>query len=119
MKRYKMRAECVSDVGNFLKFVPTGRVTITPCNIKGNWIPDVDVSFTSPWSLADIRVHATINVQDGHVMAESVALAKDYTGERTPLCYLCAAPPLEDDSRCETCRDAAREAIKAEIFAAE
>lgn len=120
MKRYKMRAECVNDVGNFLKFIPTGRVVITPCNLEGNWIPDVDVSFTSPWPLADIRRHATIDVQDGHVMAETVALAKDYTGWRQAICYICGERgPVEDDARCEPCVDAAREAIKANLFADE
>lgn len=118
MKRYKMRAECVSDVGGFLKVVPTGRVTITPCSIDGAWIPDVDVTFTSPWSLERLRAEVTEHVQDGHVMAETVALAKDYTGERISLCYLCGAPSMSaDEARCGPCRDAARETIKARIFA--
>lgn len=78
---YKMRAECQVDVGRFLLTVHTGRLTMRYLELP---MPDVEATFTSPVSLSALRAIMAVIV-DGHVMRETVALAKDYTGERVEL----------------------------------
>lgn len=113
MKRYKMRAECVMDVGNAIVHLAEGgmlgAVSITACGALGG---DVEATFGYNGDVAALRARLS-DVQDGHVMAETVALAKEYTGERGDFCYLCGAPSLYPaDARCEQCRDSVRAAMR-------
>jgi hypothetical protein len=74
---YKMRAECAADLGRFL-----AQVTVnTFAAERFENFPDMEASFTSPLTLEQIRM-LIAQIEDGHVMLETVSLAKDYTGER-------------------------------------
>lgn len=81
MHTYKFRAECIADVAAVLIKVSTCDVSIVGCKLKSFWIPDVTVTFTSKWSLAQIK-HAISDVEDAHVIIETLAFEDEYTGER-------------------------------------
>ena len=84
---YRLRAECQFDIGRMLAVVHTESLTlqqnsfINDLNGLKAYIPDVTVSFASSLTLAEIK-QALREIEDGHVMAQTVALAADYTGER-------------------------------------
>jgi acetone carboxylase gamma subunit len=73
---YKLRAEALVDVVRLLEQVPTTQYKII-CDFQ----PDVELEFKSKESLEQIK-NAMKDIPDSHVMLETVALAKDYTGER-------------------------------------
>lgn len=75
--RYKMDAECQFDVGRFLQKIHVLNIIATQMEIG----VDMEVEFTSPRSLSEIR-KALSEIEDGHVMAETVELKEFYTGER-------------------------------------
>lgn len=92
--KYKFRAECILDVNRFIeeltKHRPTGplKYSVEQMSINGARIPDVEVELTTDADLEDLQVLALI-VPDGHVMAETVMPADQYTGERRELTNLC------------------------------
>ncbi len=73
---YKMRAECQADLGRFLMVVAVRSFTTT-----ASLLPDMDAEFTSPLSLDEIR-KLMAEIEDGHVMLETVNYKDQYTGER-------------------------------------
>jgi len=81
--RFKLRAECMSDVGRLLQRICAHHVEI----MFTTTYPDVVVTLDRPFVGGDMldltAVRAVLaEIVDGHVMVETVALADDYTGER-------------------------------------
>jgi hypothetical protein len=76
--KYMMRAEALADVYRASRVIP-----IFPCAIEcpSSMCTDAIVSFDSEWTLPRLCA-ALAFLPDGHVMAETVALTEDYTGER-------------------------------------
>lgn len=83
-REYKMRAECSVDVGRFLIQVGCLSISSKMMEIDGAYIPDMEVTFTSRLSLAQLQKEIA-KIEDGHVMFESLNIAEKYTGERTEL----------------------------------
>ena len=78
MNHFKFRAECETDVDKLRK-----RMGLK-CNriVKDiGTLPDTDVDLYTTLSLVELR-NEMRSVEDGHVMFQTVSLAKDYTGER-------------------------------------
>lgn len=76
MQTYKLRAECLNDVLQLIKAMPVNKYTI-----ESELTPDVEFTFRTECTMRDI-ICAMKTIPDSHVMAETVALEKDYTGER-------------------------------------
>lgn len=81
LRKYKLRAECSADLGNLLQKISVQKFNAIQMNIEGAIIPDMEATFSSRLSLSEIR-SALSAIEDGHVMAETVALESKYTGER-------------------------------------
>lgn len=78
---YKCRAECFTDVARWFLATDLPGFFCEPA-IKGHkTYADVTVEFRSLASLRDLR-ESMRKVADCHVMAETLALASEYTGER-------------------------------------
>lgn len=79
-RRYKFRAECLADVGEFFKAVnfPYTRIEI----VRAGTVPDCTVEFTTEGTSLDALRAIMADIPDGHVMRESVNLVAKYTGER-------------------------------------
>lgn len=87
MSIFKFRAECPSDVVELMQHIYFDRIEIVRM-----WPPGADVEVTiegswaqgesAPLSLAELCA-ILANIQDGHVMAETVTDVDKYTGERT------------------------------------
>ena len=79
MEKYKMRAEGINDVFEFMKLA--GR-SISNYTIYGNnTIPDVEFEFES--SAPFLKLMTTLHkVPDGHVMCDTLQPISTYTGER-------------------------------------
>lgn len=73
--KYKMRAECLSDVAKFLE-----KGKCMGWIMENKYIPDVEIEFNSPESLDEIK-KILKSIPGGHVMLETVAPVKDYTGK--------------------------------------
>lgn len=78
---FKMRAECAHDLGEFLMQVSVLSFKAEQVESNGTFFPDMTVEFSSTQTLAEIKAHIA-TIVDGHVMLETVALSKDYTGNR-------------------------------------
>jgi 2-keto-3-deoxy-6-phosphogluconate aldolase len=78
MNKYKFRAECLIDVVKFLKCAHLLAYRIE--NI-GYGFPDVEVTLFSKSDLTEIK-RLMRQVPDGHVMIETLAGARVYTGDR-------------------------------------
>lgn len=78
--KYAFRAECRLDVDNFVKLskVDQKDIEITP---DDSGLPDCDVILYSEQTLDDIRTIME-EIEDSHVMLESLNYEKDYTGDR-------------------------------------
>lgn len=76
---YKMRAEAPADFVRAWKTVAMATWTVKGGSMIG--LGDCVITFQSEWSLAHIRRVLEL-IPDGHVMAETVALLGDYTGDR-------------------------------------
>ena len=82
MNNYKLRAETVIDVTGWLNTGPDfEKITIASQYIEKNKIPDVDIEIETGMSLEDLRASLS-QVENGHVMVESVNYFDGYTGER-------------------------------------
>jgi len=79
MEKYKLRAEGMNDVFEFMKLA--GR-SISNYTIHGNTIiPDVEFEFES--SAPFLKLMTTLHkVPDGHVMCDTLQPISKYTGER-------------------------------------
>lgn len=77
MNTYKMRAECLIDVVQFLTAISVYSYVIESTD---NRFGDVTIEFTCPLDVATLKENMA-TIQDGHVMLETVALESDYTGE--------------------------------------
>lgn len=82
---YRFRAECEADV-EVLKLLLPGHYVITgeTLQVEGKEvpIPDVTVLLTTTKSLEEV-IQKINSVTDGHVMAETVQFATEYTGIRS------------------------------------
>lgn len=81
MQTYKMRAECAHDLAAFMVTVPVQSFRADKVVINGIQLPDMVAEFTSSLSLKEIKA-AIADIEDGHVMLETVALQSEYTGKR-------------------------------------
>ena len=77
--RYRFRAECWPDVEQLLSII-AGKMSKMTVIIERPF-PDVEVTLDCPLSLEELRA-AMHQVEDGHVMVETVAESEVYTGER-------------------------------------
>lgn len=80
-----MRAECRIDVARAMVAMQFDKLTITPIVMVGMDVPDVEVTFTSRHTLGGI-IDILKDIPDGHVMAETVSIARLYNGERKRDC---------------------------------
>ncbi len=76
MKTMKLRAEAMRDVGQFLEACgpAVDHVMAVRCDT------DIVVTFSTMNSLAWLRAELA-KIEDGHVMADTVAAIENYTGE--------------------------------------
>lgn len=75
---YKFRAETKIDADEFFETCLCTNIKFIPDELG---FPDVEVEMESSLSLQEIK-NKMREVQDGHVMVETVCHASDYTGER-------------------------------------
>lgn len=80
LPRYRFRAECTVDIGRLVSEVD---FQFRQLEIESGSEPlgDPVCSFSSSLSLDEVR-QIMWRVVDGHVMAQTVALAEDFTGQR-------------------------------------
>ena len=90
----KFRAECEHDVDELIKILNPHIKKIT--KIKKTPFPDVDVEMCAYVSLEEIQA-AIKDIEDGHVMLETVELKHDYTGERKYFFETTNYPKIEED----------------------
>lgn len=72
---YKFRAECPADVPVLCEKLSGHITALTQHPIEPGY-PDVEVEITTPLSLEHVRT-AMAGIQDGHVMAETLATATE------------------------------------------
>ena len=81
-KTYRFRAECLSDWHSLRSILPTQFVVNADVQKLDSRFPDVEIKLKSKGlCLKKLRDYCS-QVADGHVMWETVAEEKDYTGER-------------------------------------
>lgn len=79
---YKLRAECMADVGEFFANLWPGCELLWARVDKDEKYPDVKVSMKiKNTDLDELRI-ALAGIPDGHVMFETVNHAEHYNGER-------------------------------------
>lgn len=76
---YKLRAEGAGDVARFIG-ATAGKLSKFKMETTGHG-PDVTLEFTTTHTPADIQ-KALAMLNDSHVMSQTLALKRDYTGER-------------------------------------
>lgn len=76
---YKMRAEGAIDIARFIA-ATAGKLSKFKMETIGQG-PDVTFEFTTAHKQADIQKSLAI-LNDTHVMSQTLALKRDYTGER-------------------------------------
>lgn len=82
LNKYKFRAECALDASIFFSFFDNEMHDV---NIEHDVeLPDVYVDFQSELSLSEIKktLRPFAKSEDLHVVYETLALQKNYTGER-------------------------------------
>ena len=79
MNHYRFRAECERD---FLQFKSQLQNTEYRIHPYGGGLPDIEVEIFTLLNVEIVR-QLFLTVQDCHVMAETLAVATEYTGERT------------------------------------
>jgi hypothetical protein len=83
LNQYKLRAECMADLEKFIKIFEVANDdnekawAITRHKI----LPDCEMVLTTIFDLDTLKSMLAL-IPDGHVMLETIALLKDYTGER-------------------------------------
>ena len=78
-KKYKLRAECSDDVMNFLNNIHSQLLSFKFLRWKN--YPDCELIFTTELELDEIQM-TLLDIDDAHVMAQTVQLYKNYTGKR-------------------------------------
>lgn len=79
---YAFRAEVISDVLKLLKLPEVLRsVTYIKIEKEDQILPDVEVKLVSTLSLEELRKQMR-EVEDGHVMVQTLNYKNEYTGER-------------------------------------
>ena len=78
MNKYKLRAECLSDVFDFLKSTEVISFSI---NTIMDYASDVELTFFSCFPIFRIK-EILDSIPDSHVMRETIEKADNYTGER-------------------------------------
>lgn len=80
--KYKFRAECNQDIEQFLNALPKNEILSHQTFPDLNGRPDVEtiIDFAS-FNIDKIRDFMRL-IPDGHIMVQTVALEKDYTGIR-------------------------------------
>lgn len=83
LNKYKFRAECALDASIFFSFFETEMQEINV--VHDIELPDVYVDFESELTLSEIKktLKPFAKSEDLHVPFETLALANNYTGERT------------------------------------
>lgn len=83
MMKYKLRAECVVDIVKMTTAFAKASIVFDDVEIEGDGLlPDVTATFLSAAPLAQLR-DVLAKIEDGHVMAETIATIDHYTGMRT------------------------------------
>jgi hypothetical protein len=77
--KYKLRAECSKDVVGFLNNVHSQLSSFSL--IKDKELPDVEFEFETDLALDEI-ILILKDLDDAHVMYQTVKLIDEYTGER-------------------------------------
>lgn len=80
-RSFKARANCLLE---FLHFVDMCPDVVSSYTIRSTNLTDIDIDFTSNYTLIDIKNRLS-NLDDIHVIAETVNLSRLYTGERNPI----------------------------------
>jgi len=75
-KKIKLRAECLHDVHSLM-----AKLSHSEYRVISKMLPDVEVVITSSQSIESIK-EILKTIPDSHVMIETIALQKNYTGER-------------------------------------
>ena len=78
INHFKFRAECETDVNRLRKRMGTKCLKIV---MEIGQFPDTLVDLYTTMSLEELR-NEIRSIEDGHVMLQTIALEKDYTGER-------------------------------------
>lgn len=79
MYTYKFRAECLTDVINAIKNFGENQYKLT-IEVESPF-PDAVVEMETEMSQEEIH-EAMAEIEDGHVMLETLATKEEYTGER-------------------------------------
>jgi hypothetical protein len=79
MNRYRFRAECQSDVNDLCRLLKAEPHTISTQLTAG--FPDVEAELVIGLSLEQLH-ELMRQVEDGHVMVQTVAPREAYTGKR-------------------------------------
>ena len=78
MEKFKFRAECLRDVEELVRVINHNEMVV---EIRFFRVADVEVILTTNLSLEEI-INTTFEIDDLHVIRESVQLLEMYTGER-------------------------------------
>ena len=77
---FKFRAECLQDIFAFIQgcqwHVSEVKIETIDCG------PDVEMEFDTDLSIDEL-LPIIQQIEDGHVMADTLTTSKEYTGERT------------------------------------
>ena len=79
MKTFKLRAECLEDIHNFLKFINNSHISEFIISQKLN--SDIELEFKSVLLLKEI-IEILKNIPDSHVMVQTVSELEFYNGIR-------------------------------------
>jgi hypothetical protein len=79
LNRYRFRAKCQRDVNELCRLLTTEPYTITTQLTAG--FTDVEAELVIGLSLEQLR-DVIRQVEDGHVMVQTVARRQDYSGQR-------------------------------------
>ncbi|ELY1992905.1 hypothetical protein SL054_002266 [Flavobacterium psychrophilum] len=79
LKKYKLRAECSNDVVNFLNNIHTQLHSFKFERWKN--LPDCQLIFSTELALDEIQ-YCLLDIEDCHVMAQTVMPYRLYTGKR-------------------------------------
>ena len=78
MKSYKLRAECLPDI---IQFINKTHFHIDNIILDKDFT-DVELEFTSCFDINYLKQILEIRIEDSHVMQETLQLIENYTGER-------------------------------------
>ena len=83
MSTFRFRAECMHDVTALLRRISVKRVEVV---LLEEGLPDVEATVEEPWQYRKLDLEGLRDVcrevEDGHVMVETLAPIAKYTGER-------------------------------------